>query len=66
MDLVNDLSNDLAVALFVEGAVERKLEGSDAKRLIARFEDALNAISEVPPTSDLVKSSDAHPLDIYH
>ena len=45
MDLVNDLSNDLALALFVDGEIARKLEGLDAKSFIARVEEELNRIS---------------------
>jgi hypothetical protein len=46
MDLVNDLSNDLALAFFVDGTLARKLPAQDAKSFIARIEAELCRISK--------------------
>lgn len=45
MDLVNDLSSDVALAVFVEGRLREKLEAEDAKSFIALVEAELNRIS---------------------
>lgn len=63
MDLVNDLSTDLAVAVFVEGALKRKLEAQDAKSFIALVEQELERISLAaspvnPSDSPLASSAD--------
>jgi hypothetical protein len=52
MDLVNDLSSDLALAVFVEGHLSRKLPVEDAKTFIALVEAELNRISERRRTDD--------------
>ena len=44
MDLVNDLSSDVALAVFVEGRLWQKLEGRDAKSFIALVEAELSRI----------------------
>jgi hypothetical protein len=44
MDLVNDLSSDVALAVFVEGRLRKKLEGRDAKSFIALVEAELSRI----------------------
>jgi len=44
MDLVNDLSSDVALAVFVEGRLRQKLEGRDAKSFIALVEAELSRI----------------------
>ena len=46
MDLVNDLSSDLALAVFVDGELSRKLPVEDAKTFIALVEAELSRISE--------------------
>ena len=45
MDLVNDLSSDVALAVFVEGRLKEKLEAHDAKSFIALLEAELSRIS---------------------
>ncbi len=45
MDLVNDLSSDVAMAVFVEGRLRQKLEARDAKSFIALLEAELTRIS---------------------
>ncbi|MEQ1765058.1 MAG: hypothetical protein ABL984_18170 [Pyrinomonadaceae bacterium] len=45
MDLVNDLSSDVALAVFVEGRLRQKLGAQDAKSFIALIEAELNRIS---------------------
>ena len=45
MDLVNDLSSDVALAVFVEGRLRQKLGAQDAKSFIAHLEAELNRIS---------------------
>jgi hypothetical protein len=45
MDLVNDLSSDVALAVFVEGRLRQKLEAKDAKSFIALVEAELSRIS---------------------
>ena len=44
MDLVNDLSSDVALVVFVEGRLRQKLEGRDAKSFIALVEAELSRI----------------------
>lgn len=45
MDLVNDLSSDVALAVFVEGTLKQKLGVQDAKSFIASVEAELARIS---------------------
>jgi hypothetical protein len=45
MDLVIDLSNDIALAVFVEESLRQKLVGRDAKSFIAAIEAELTRIS---------------------
>jgi hypothetical protein len=45
MDLVNDLSSDVALAVFVEGRLRQKLDDRDAKSFIALLEAELSRIS---------------------
>lgn len=45
MDLVNDLSSDVALAVLVEGALRKKLDGEDAKSFISLLEAELSRIS---------------------
>lgn len=52
MDLVNDLSSDLALAVFVEGRLNRKLDAQDAKTFIAQVEAELSRISRELPRSE--------------
>lgn len=44
MDLVNDLSSDVALAVFVEGNLRQKLDARDAKSFIALVEAILSGI----------------------
>ena len=44
MDIVNDLSSDVALAVFVEGRLSQKLDAEDAKSFIARVEAELSRI----------------------
>ena len=46
MDLVNDLSSDLAIAVFVDRTLGGKLGGEDAKSFIALVEAELSRISD--------------------
>lgn len=52
MDLVNDLSSDVALAVFVSGELRQKLDGQDAKSFIALLEAELSRISGDAPDSD--------------
>ena len=45
MDLVNDLSSDVALAVFVEGRLSRKLDARDAKSFIELLGSELSRIS---------------------
>ena len=45
MDLVNDLSSDVALAVLAEGRLRRKLDAQDAKSFIALVESELTRIS---------------------
>jgi hypothetical protein len=45
MDLVNDLSSDVALAVLVEGRLRQKLGAQDAKSFIALLEAELSRIS---------------------
>ena len=45
MDLVNDLSTDVALAVLVEGTLRQKLGAQDAKSFIAAVEAELARIS---------------------
>jgi len=45
MDLVNDLSSDVALAVFVEGRLRQKLDAQDAKSFITLLEAELSRIS---------------------
>ena len=45
MNLVNDLSSDVALAVFVEGRLRQKLGVQDAKSFIADLEAELSRIS---------------------
>ena len=45
MDLVNDLSTDVALAFLADGRLREKLVGQDAKSFIALLEAELNHIS---------------------
>jgi hypothetical protein len=44
MDLVNDLSSDVALAVFVEGNLRQKLNAEDAKSFIELVEAELSRI----------------------
>jgi hypothetical protein len=46
MDLVNDLSSDLALAVLVDGTLVRKLGAQDAKSFIESVEAELSRISQ--------------------
>lgn len=46
MDLVNDLSSDVALAVFVEGTLRQKLAAQDAKWFIELIEAELNRIEK--------------------
>ncbi|MGD9629538.1 MAG: hypothetical protein AB7V18_09850 [Pyrinomonadaceae bacterium] len=45
MDLINELSSDLAIAVLVEGRLKDKIDNRDAKSLIAILESELARIS---------------------
>lgn len=45
MDLVNDLSSDVALAVFEEGRLKEKLGAQDAKSFIEILEAELTRIS---------------------
>ena len=66
MDLVNDLSSDLAIAVFVDGTLGGKLGGKDAKSFIALVEAELSRISDkkVSGTPSEVKTNPA--MDVSH
>ena len=66
MDLVNDLSSDLAFAVVVEGALSRKLPAEDAKSFIALVEAELSRISERTPIEDSHTHLAAPPGDLSH
>lgn len=66
MDLVNDLSSDLAFAVVVEGALSRKLPAEDAKSFIALVEAELSRISERTPIEDSRKPHAASSADLSH
>jgi hypothetical protein len=51
MDLVNDLSSDVALAVLVEGTLRQKLDVQDAKSFIALLEAELSRISREEPDS---------------
>lgn len=44
MDLVNDLSSDVALAVLLEGNLRQKLDARDAKSFIALVESELMRI----------------------
>lgn len=46
MDLVNDLSSDVALAVFVEGSLRQKLGAQDAKWFIELIEAELERIGQ--------------------
>ena len=46
MDLVNDLSSDVALAVFVEGSLRQKLDAQDAKWFIELIEAELERIGQ--------------------
>ena len=56
MDLVNDLSSDVALAVFVEGRLRQKLEGRDAKSFIALVEAELSRIGADEAERDTLNS----------
>lgn len=62
MDLVNDLSSDVAMAVFVEGRLRQKLEAQDAKSFIALLEAELIRISVQDPQDE----SSALPTTVSH
>jgi hypothetical protein len=66
MDLVNDLSNDLALAFFVDGTLARKLPAQDAKSFIALVEAELSRISKVSQAADHSPASAPHSADLSH
>lgn len=66
MDLVNDLSSDLALAVFVDGTLRRKLPAEDAKSFIAFVEAELYRISERTRIQDLPAASASAPVDLSH
>ncbi|MEO5858305.1 MAG: hypothetical protein ABIR33_05075 [Pyrinomonadaceae bacterium] len=45
MDLANDLSNDVVLAVLVEGRLGQKLAAEDAKTFISLLESELSRIS---------------------
>ena len=45
MDLVNDLSSDVVLAIFLDGTLKQKLGAQDAKSFIASVEAELARIS---------------------
>ena len=45
MDLVNDLSSDVAQAVLIEGTLRQKLDARDAKSFIELLESELSRIS---------------------
>ena len=66
MDLVNDLSSDVALAVFVEGSLRQKLNAEDAKSFIALVEAELSRISERTPIEDSHTHLAAPPGDLSH
>jgi len=64
MDLVNDLSSDLAIAVFVDGTLSNKLGTMDAKSFVALVEEELERISNQVerPQSERPAGSDAADL----
>ena len=52
MDLVNDLSSEIALAVFVEGSVGQKLDRRDAKSFITILEAELDRISSEDSSSE--------------
>ena len=52
MEIVNDLSSDVALAVLVEGTLRRKLDGEDAKSFISLLEAELSRISGDEPDQD--------------
>ena len=46
MHLVNDLSSDVALAVFVEGSLRQKLDAQDAKWFIELIEAELERIGQ--------------------
>lgn len=51
MDLVNDLSSDVALAVLADGRLREKLDVEDAKSFIALLEAELSRISREEPDS---------------
>ena len=45
MDLLNDLSSDVALAVLIEGTLRQKLDARDAKSFIELLESELSGIS---------------------
>jgi hypothetical protein len=66
MDLVNDLSSDLALAVFVDGTLSRKLPAEDAKSFIALVEAELSRISERSRIEDSRTRLAASSADLSH
>ena len=63
MDLVNDLSCEVALAVFVEGMLQQKLDARDAKTFIAMVEAELVQISAKDSRRD---NSTSHLFDLSH
>lgn len=55
MDLINELSSDLAIAVLVEGRLKDKIDTRDAKSLIAILESELARISR-PAVEDAAEA----------
>lgn len=62
MDVVNDLSGDLAIAVFVDGRLANRLGAKNAKSFIAMIEEELERISSA--SSLVIPSEQAAPLQI--
>ena len=66
MDLVNDLSSDLAMAVLVDGSLGTKLTPEDAKSFIALVEQELERISATASGSDLQRASPPAHTELSH
>jgi len=61
MDLINELSSELAIAVLVEGRLKGKIGTQDAKSLIAIIETELARISR-PEIDEAVELAVEFPL----
>ena len=61
MNVINDLSNDLAQAFLREGWVRRKLNVKDAKSLMEGVAaESIKITTATPAAKDLSDQSDSH------